>query len=295
MLDEFEARGAQLYGVSCDATWSLRAFREKLGVTIPMLSDFEPKGETCRAFGVYHPGGFPKRALVHRRPRRDRHSGATRPTTRATCPGANLIFDGLAAEAGPAMTDLGSAPLPPLAADDHVRGPAERAAGRRLRRLRVPLLRCCAHARLDRRPLRRVFRHFPVRSKHPRAWAAACAAEAAGRQGPLLGDARRLYADQGRLEDPHLWARAERAGPRRRPLRRRPALGGGARARPARLRRGRSAPGSSTTPTLFVDGRRERCALGRPARYDGGDRIEEMRKIARRPTEGGQERNTWQK
>ena len=65
MLDEFEARGAQLYGVSCDATWSQRAFREKLGVTIPQLSDFEPKGETCRAFGVYHePGGFPQRALV---------------------------------------------------------------------------------------------------------------------------------------------------------------------------------------------------------------------------------------
>ena len=29
-----------------------RAFREKLGVTIEQLSDFEPKGETCRAFGV---------------------------------------------------------------------------------------------------------------------------------------------------------------------------------------------------------------------------------------------------
>ena len=64
VLDEFEARGAKLYGVSCDATWSLKAFREKLGVSIPMLSDFEPKGETCRAFGVYHPGGFPQRALV---------------------------------------------------------------------------------------------------------------------------------------------------------------------------------------------------------------------------------------
>ena len=72
VLDEFEARGARLYGVSCDATWSLKAFREKLGVSIPMLSDFEPKGETCRAFGVYHPGGFPKRALVIVGPRGDR-------------------------------------------------------------------------------------------------------------------------------------------------------------------------------------------------------------------------------
>ena len=64
VLDEFKTRGATLYGVSCDATWSQTAFQEKLGVTIEQLSDFEPKGEVCRAFGVYHPGGFPQRALV---------------------------------------------------------------------------------------------------------------------------------------------------------------------------------------------------------------------------------------
>ena len=28
------------------------------------LSDFEPKGAACAAFGVLHPGGFPQRALV---------------------------------------------------------------------------------------------------------------------------------------------------------------------------------------------------------------------------------------
>jgi hypothetical protein len=28
------------------------------------LSDFEPKGATCQAFGVLHEGGFPERALV---------------------------------------------------------------------------------------------------------------------------------------------------------------------------------------------------------------------------------------
>ena len=33
VLDELEARGATLYGVSCDATYSQTAFREKLGVT----------------------------------------------------------------------------------------------------------------------------------------------------------------------------------------------------------------------------------------------------------------------
>jgi peroxiredoxin len=54
----------KLYGVSCDSSWSQKAFREKLGVSIEQLSDFEPKGAACRAFGVLHEGGFPERALV---------------------------------------------------------------------------------------------------------------------------------------------------------------------------------------------------------------------------------------
>jgi protein-disulfide isomerase len=65
------------------------------------------------------------------------------------------------------------------------------------------------HARFaGRKQLRRVFRHFPVRSSHPRAWAAACAAEAAGLQGRFWDMHDALFANQGRLEDPHLWERA---------------------------------------------------------------------------------------
>jgi mycoredoxin-dependent peroxiredoxin len=63
-LGGFAERGVQLYGVSCDATWSQKAFKEKLGVSSVQLSDFEPKGATCAAFGVLHPGGFAERALV---------------------------------------------------------------------------------------------------------------------------------------------------------------------------------------------------------------------------------------
>ena len=55
------------------------------------------------------------------------------------------------------------------------------------------------------------FRHFPVRS-HPRAFAAACAAEAAALQDAFWPMHDALFADQGRLEDPHLWARATRLG-----------------------------------------------------------------------------------
>jgi peroxiredoxin len=63
-LGEITAQGAEIYGVSCDSTWAQKAFREKLGVSIPQLSDFEPKGAACAALGVLHPGGFPQRALV---------------------------------------------------------------------------------------------------------------------------------------------------------------------------------------------------------------------------------------
>jgi peroxiredoxin len=63
-LEQLTADGARIYGVSCDSSYSQKAFREKLGVSIPQLSDFEPKGATCSAFGVLHEGGFPQRALV---------------------------------------------------------------------------------------------------------------------------------------------------------------------------------------------------------------------------------------
>ena len=97
VLDEFEARGAKLYGVSCDAMWSQKAFKEKLGISIPQLSDFEPKGAASRAFGAYfEKAGVSNRALVIVDPQgvvqwswEGEHPGVL--------PGANLIFDGLAA------------------------------------------------------------------------------------------------------------------------------------------------------------------------------------------------------
>jgi peroxiredoxin (alkyl hydroperoxide reductase subunit C) len=96
VLGELEAQGARILAVSCDATYSQAAFREKLQVSIPQLSDFEPKGATCRAFGVLHPGGFPQRALVIVSP-----DGVVKWSHQADSPGdlpgANLIFDALAA------------------------------------------------------------------------------------------------------------------------------------------------------------------------------------------------------
>jgi protein-disulfide isomerase len=72
----------------------------------------------------------------------------------------------------------------------------------------------CAWLELKLRdlPVRVCFRHFPVRSKHPRAWPAAQAVEAAANQDAFWAMHDSIYADQGRIEDPHLWARAEELG-----------------------------------------------------------------------------------
>jgi protein-disulfide isomerase len=111
------------------------------------------------------------------------------------------------------VSDLGSAPLPPPAADDHVLGADGPAAARLIVYADYECPYCAAlHVRLVARGASWTFRHFPVRSKHPRAWAAAAAAEAAALQGRFAQMHAALYEDQARLEDPHLWARAERLG-----------------------------------------------------------------------------------
>ncbi len=93
-LEQITVDGAAIYGVSCDSTWAQKAFREKLGVSIPQLSDFEPKGAACGAFGVLHEGGFPQRALVIVGP-----DGAVRwsyqAPSPADLPGVHMILGGL--------------------------------------------------------------------------------------------------------------------------------------------------------------------------------------------------------
>jgi protein-disulfide isomerase len=59
---------------------------------------------------------------------------------------------------------------------------------------------------------RLAFRHFPIASRHPRSPALHAAAEAAGAQGAFFEMVEALFGDQGRVDDPHLWRRAERLG-----------------------------------------------------------------------------------
>jgi protein-disulfide isomerase len=150
------------------------------------------------------------------------------------------------------LSELGSAPLPPLQADDHVRGPEEARLVVAYADFECHFCRL-THVRLEELDVRLAFRHFPVRSKHPRAWPAACAGEAAGGQGRFWEMHDRLYDDPGRLEDPHLWARAEELGldlARFDADRRSDAV----RERVERDFRSGVRAGVVTTPTLFVDG-----------------------------------------
>jgi protein-disulfide isomerase len=102
---------------------------------------------------------------------------------------------------------LRSAPVPPPGPDDHIRGDG-------------PLVivygdyECpyCAAELPSLDGVTLVFRHFPVVSKHPRSRRLAAAAEAAGLQGKFWEMHDALFADQGHLDDPHLWQRAERLG-----------------------------------------------------------------------------------
>jgi protein-disulfide isomerase len=106
---------------------------------------------------------------------------------------------------------LGSAPVPEPAAGEHLRGPASAPLVIEYADFECPF---CAvlHGRLTGLTVGVVFRHFPVRSSHPRAWAAACAAEAAAAQGRFWEMHDSLFGDQARLEDPHLWQRARNLG-----------------------------------------------------------------------------------
>src|SRR3954449_6962213 len=109
------------------------------------------------------------------------------------------------------MSQMGSAPPPDLRHDDHVRGPEDGPVLLVYADFTCP--RCAvAHERLRHAPVRRVFRHLALRAKHPRAVALARAAEAAARQEAFWPFHDALYADQGRQEDPHLWALAEHLG-----------------------------------------------------------------------------------
>lgn len=94
---EIAEKGVEMLGISVDHPYAHKAFQEKLGVDTTLLADFEPKGAVSKAYGSYLDGlGFANRTLVlidedgtvawaHESP------------SLGELPGANLIFDALAA------------------------------------------------------------------------------------------------------------------------------------------------------------------------------------------------------
>ncbi len=148
---------------------------------------------------------------------------------------------------------LSSAPPPPPDEGDHVRGKGAIVV------IEYGDYECPYCARVDRMlaelPVRRVFRHFPVTSKHPRARVLAAAGEAAASQGRFWEMHDSLFGDQGHLDDPHLWRRAreleldlDRFEADRRSA--------AAMERIQRDFRSGIRAGVTTTPTLFVEGER---------------------------------------
>jgi peroxiredoxin len=60
---EFARYDAALLGISVDSVWCHQAFADSRGISFPLLSDFEPKGEIARRYGVYGGDGTCERAL----------------------------------------------------------------------------------------------------------------------------------------------------------------------------------------------------------------------------------------
>ena len=95
VLGDLEGHGVGLYGVSVDSAFAHKAFRRHLGITIPLLADFNPKGEVARRYGVYdEERGHSHRALVMIGPELRVVWSHLSPSP-LEIPGANLIFDAL--------------------------------------------------------------------------------------------------------------------------------------------------------------------------------------------------------
>jgi peroxiredoxin len=94
VLDELDERGAKLVGISVDGAFCHRAFREHMGLAMPLLADFHPKGDVARAYGVWSEEyGVSGRALVMIGPEGAVVWSYMSPPLEV--PGANLIFDAL--------------------------------------------------------------------------------------------------------------------------------------------------------------------------------------------------------
>ena len=115
VLEDFAARGATLYGVSCDATYSQTRVQGAARDRDRAALGLRAQGRGLPGVRRLSPGRLPAARAGGHRPRRHR---ALEPPGR---------HPGRAARRQPdlrraVLSDLGSAPLPPVGPADHVRG-----------------------------------------------------------------------------------------------------------------------------------------------------------------------------
>lgn len=60
---DFDAAGARILSISCDAGPSQKAWADTLGLTMDLLADFHPKGAVAEKYGVMRADGIPERAI----------------------------------------------------------------------------------------------------------------------------------------------------------------------------------------------------------------------------------------
>jgi len=64
VLTEFKKHKAEVLGISVDGIWCHLAFEKDRKLRFPLLSDFEPKGDVARKYGVFRQSsGVAERAL----------------------------------------------------------------------------------------------------------------------------------------------------------------------------------------------------------------------------------------
>ena len=67
LLPEFQRSNAEVIGISVDGVWCIwchLAFSKEKNLKIPLLADFEPKGEVAKKYGIYRKKeGIAERAL----------------------------------------------------------------------------------------------------------------------------------------------------------------------------------------------------------------------------------------
>ena len=98
-LHDYAQLEAQVFGISVDSKWVLKAWAAQQRFGFGLLADFHPKGEVSKAYGAYiEERGHNQRALVMIGPDLAVTWTHQSPSP-LEIPGANLIFDALERQA----------------------------------------------------------------------------------------------------------------------------------------------------------------------------------------------------